>query len=89
LAVLDPLLIIGLAMLAAYRYVPESPSRHPGRVDWLAAAALSSWLVALLLPLSKADSLGLGLRPHDRALRSRRRPVRRLVTIELRSRKTR
>lgn len=55
-----PLLIIGLAMLAAYRFVPESPTRHPGKVDWYAAAALSSWLVALLLPLSKATVWGWG-----------------------------
>jgi EmrB/QacA subfamily drug resistance transporter len=55
-----PMVIIGLTLLAAYRYVPESPSRHPGRVDWLAAAALSSWLVALLLPLSKATVWGWG-----------------------------
>ncbi|WBQ06814.1 MFS transporter [Kribbella sp. CA-293567] len=55
-----PLVVIGLAMLAAYRFVPESPSRHPGRVDWFAAAALSSWLVALLLPLSKATVWGWG-----------------------------
>ncbi|GAA1617186.1 MFS transporter [Kribbella sancticallisti] len=53
-----PLLVIGLVMLAAHRFVPESPSRHPGRVDWIAALALSSWLVALLLPLSKATVWG-------------------------------
>jgi EmrB/QacA subfamily drug resistance transporter len=53
-----PLLVVALAALAAYLFVPESPSRSQGRIDWLAAALLSGWLVALLLPLSKASVWG-------------------------------
>ncbi|GAB7051117.1 MFS transporter [Catenuloplanes indicus] len=42
----------------ALRVVPESPLRTPGRINWLAAALMSSWLVALLLPLTKASAWG-------------------------------
>ena len=48
------LTVAGLAL----RVVPESPVRTPGRVNWIAAALMSSWLVALLLPLSKAPVWG-------------------------------
>ncbi|MEI8407200.1 MULTISPECIES: MFS transporter [unclassified Kribbella] len=53
-----PLVVVTLAALMARRYVPESPNRVPGRIDWLAAALLSGWLVALLLPLSAGRSWG-------------------------------
>ncbi|TCO48373.1 EmrB/QacA subfamily drug resistance transporter [Kribbella antiqua] len=55
-----PLAVIVVAGLMARRYVPESPNRVPGRIDWLAAALLSGWLVALLLPLSAGRSWGWG-----------------------------
>jgi EmrB/QacA subfamily drug resistance transporter len=55
-----PLVVIVVAGLMARRYVPESPQRVPGRIDWLAAALLSGWLVALLLPLSAGRSWGWG-----------------------------
>ncbi|TCN35347.1 EmrB/QacA subfamily drug resistance transporter [Kribbella orskensis] len=53
-----PFLVVVLAAFTAFRFVPESPSRAPGRIDWLAAVLLSGWLVALLLPLSKAAAWG-------------------------------
>lgn len=49
--------VLGVGLLA-WRLVPPSPVRTPGRVNWLAAALLSGWLVALLLPLSKAAAWG-------------------------------
>lgn len=55
-----PMIIVTATALLAYRYVPESPTRSPGRVNWLAALLLSGWLVALLLPLSEASSWGWG-----------------------------
>ncbi|TCO34584.1 EmrB/QacA subfamily drug resistance transporter [Kribbella steppae] len=55
-----PLVVVTLAAVMARRYVPESPQRVPGRIDWLAAALLSGWLVALLLPLSAGRSWGWG-----------------------------
>ncbi|MFI7605198.1 MFS transporter [Micromonospora sp. NPDC049366] len=53
-----PMAIVGLTALAAYRFVPESPVRAPGRINWLAAGLLSGWLVALLLPISQGAAWG-------------------------------
>src|SRR6266540_6554869 len=53
-----PLVVVSLAAVMVRRYIPESPNRVPGRIDWLAAALLSGWLVALLLPLSAGRSWG-------------------------------
>ncbi|MEZ0077108.1 hypothetical protein [Planotetraspora sp. GP83] len=53
-----PLIFVVATAFLAHRYVPESPVRMPGRVDWLVAALLSLWLVALLVPLSEATSWG-------------------------------
>ncbi|MEV5966172.1 MFS transporter [Kribbella sp. NPDC051952] len=53
-----PMVIISLSAVMVRRYVPESPNKVPGRIDWLAAAFLSGWLVALLLPLSAGRSWG-------------------------------
>ncbi|WP_330186436.1 MFS transporter [Dactylosporangium sp. AC04546] len=54
-----PFGVILVTLLLAYRWIPASPVRTPGRVNWLAAALLSGWLVALLLPLSKINAWGL------------------------------
>jgi EmrB/QacA subfamily drug resistance transporter len=55
-----PMGVVLLVALAAWRLVPASPHRTPGRVNWPASALLSGWLVALLLPLSEATSWGWG-----------------------------
>jgi EmrB/QacA subfamily drug resistance transporter len=55
-----PMGVVVLVAIAAWRLVPASPNRTPGRVNWLASALLSAWLVALLLPLSEATSWGWG-----------------------------
>ncbi|MET7834991.1 MFS transporter [Micromonospora sediminicola] len=55
-----PLVVVGLTALAAYRFVPPSPVRTPGRINWLSALLLSGWLVALLLPVSKGAAWGWG-----------------------------
>ncbi len=55
-----PLIFTVLAMLCAYFFVPESPVRTPGKINWVAAILLSSWLVALLLAISEAPSWGWG-----------------------------
>lgn len=55
-----PVGIVAVTTLIALRYVPESPNRADGRVNWLGAVLLSGWLVALLLPLSQAGSWGWG-----------------------------
>ncbi|MEW2560896.1 MFS transporter [Streptomyces griseorubiginosus] len=55
-----PVAIVIAATLIAVRYVPESPRRAEGNVNWLGAVLLSAWLVALLLPLSQAGKWGWG-----------------------------
>jgi len=41
-------------------FVPESPVRSGGRINWQSAVLLSGWLVALLLPLSESRQSGWG-----------------------------
>lgn len=53
-----PLVAVVAVGLFAWRLVPASPVRTPGKVNWLSAALLSVWLIALLLPLSKATVWG-------------------------------
>jgi EmrB/QacA subfamily drug resistance transporter len=55
-----PAIILGIATVAAKVVVPESPVRAPGRLSWGAAALLSGWLVALLVPISEAPAWGWG-----------------------------
>ncbi|WP_406375159.1 MFS transporter [Streptomyces sp. NBC_00647] len=55
-----PVAVVAATTLIALRYVPESPNRAQGRVNWLGAVLLSGWLVALLLPLSQASHWGWG-----------------------------
>jgi EmrB/QacA subfamily drug resistance transporter len=55
-----PAIILGIATVAAKVVVPESPVRAPGRLNWGAAALLSAWLVALLVPISEAPAWGWG-----------------------------
>ncbi|MCW2506904.1 MAG: Multidrug resistance transporter, superfamily protein, partial [Modestobacter sp.] len=58
-----PMIVLVIAALAAHFLVPESEVRTAGTVNWLAAALLSGWLVALLLPVSQAPSWGWGSAP--------------------------
>ena len=53
-----PLVIILVAGICTWAFVPESPVRTPGRIDLLAAVLLSGWLVALLVGVSEAPSWG-------------------------------
>lgn len=53
-----PLVAITIAFITTVRFVPESPVKTPGRVNWLGAALLSSWLVALLYGISRASTWG-------------------------------
>ncbi|WP_371483756.1 MFS transporter [Kitasatospora sp. NBC_00315] len=55
-----PVIIVAITAIIAHRYVPESPSRTEGSVNWLASVLLSGWLVALLLPVSQAAKWGWG-----------------------------
>ena len=53
-----PLVAVVLALVATWLFVPESPVRSPGRVNWLGASLLSGWLVAILLGFSEAPTWG-------------------------------
>jgi EmrB/QacA subfamily drug resistance transporter len=53
-----PLVAVVLALVATWLFVPESPVRSPGRVNWLGASLLSGWLVAILLGFSQAPTWG-------------------------------
>jgi EmrB/QacA subfamily drug resistance transporter len=53
-----PLVVLLVAMAGAQLFVPESPLRVPGRVDWVGAVLLAGWLVALLLAVSQGQSWG-------------------------------
>lgn len=55
-----PMIMTILAAVAAHFFVPESPIRTPGRINWLPAVLLSGWLVALLVALSQASVWGWG-----------------------------
>jgi EmrB/QacA subfamily drug resistance transporter len=55
-----PVGVVAVTTLIALRYVPESANRAQGHVNWSGAVLLSSWLVALLLPLSQASRWGWG-----------------------------
>ena len=55
-----PLAVIVAASVATWLLVPESPIRVPGRVNWVAAALMSTGLVILLVTISEATSWGWG-----------------------------
>lgn len=53
-----PMIITAIAAVAAVVFVPESPVRSPGKINWGAALLLSAWLVALLLAVSQGPKWG-------------------------------
>ncbi len=53
-----PLAVILGATLATQLFIPESPVKVPGRVNWLAAALMSAGLVVVLLAVSQAGRWG-------------------------------
>jgi MFS family permease len=53
-----PMVVAGLALLATFLFIPESPVRTRGTVNIGAALTLAAWLVALLLGLSEGSDWG-------------------------------
>ena len=53
-----PLVLLVPATIAVYLFVPESPVRVPGRVNWPGAALMSGGLAAVLLAVSEAPVWG-------------------------------
>jgi EmrB/QacA subfamily drug resistance transporter len=53
-----PLVLVVIAAVMTLLYVPESPIKSPGHVNWAGAALLSAWLVCVLIAISEAQSWG-------------------------------
>ena len=53
-----PLAAVLITIVSAVFFIPESPVRTPGTVNWTASALLSGWLVALLIGVSEGQSWG-------------------------------
>ncbi len=55
-----PLVMTLVATVATFAFVPESPVRAPGRINWLGALFMSSWLVTGLVAVSEGPTWGWG-----------------------------
>jgi EmrB/QacA subfamily drug resistance transporter len=55
-----PLVAIVIAAVATWRFIPESPVRVPGRINWLAAALMTVGLSAVLIAVSETTTWGWG-----------------------------
>ena len=55
-----PLVVALVAGVLIWRFVPESPVRIPGRVNWLAAVLMSLGLCAILIAISQTTTWGWG-----------------------------
>jgi EmrB/QacA subfamily drug resistance transporter len=53
-----PLVPVAAAIAATVLFVPESPVKSPGAVNWAGAALLSAWLVCLLVAISEGPTWG-------------------------------
>jgi EmrB/QacA subfamily drug resistance transporter len=55
-----PLAATLIAALATWRFIPESPVRVPGRINWLAAALMTIGISIVLLAVSETTTWGWG-----------------------------
>jgi MFS family permease len=55
-----PLAATVLAAVATWRYIPESPVRVPGKINWLAAALMTVGISIVLLAISETTTWGWG-----------------------------
>lgn len=55
-----PLILVIIATITTLLFVPESPIKSPGRINWGGAILLSGWLVCLLVAISEGSSWGWG-----------------------------
>ncbi len=55
-----PFVLVVAATVMTVFFVPESPIKTPGKINWLGAFLLSGWLVALLLAISEGSGWGWG-----------------------------
>ena len=55
-----PLLVTLLAAYCTWRYIPESPVRSPGSVNWVAAALMSLGICCVLIAIAQTTVWGWG-----------------------------
>jgi MFS family permease len=55
-----PLLASAIAALATWRFIPESPVRVPGKINWGAAALMTIGISTVLLAVSETTTWGWG-----------------------------
>jgi MFS family permease len=55
-----PLVLTVIAALATWRFIPESPIRVPGRINWLAATLMTVGISTVLLAISQTTRWGWG-----------------------------
>jgi MFS family permease len=55
-----PLVLIVAAAICTWRFVPESPVRVPGRINWPAAAQMSGGMTFVLVAVSETTTWGGG-----------------------------
>jgi MFS family permease len=55
-----PLVATIVAAVATWRFIPESPIRVPGRINWLAAALMTVGISTVLLAISQTTTWGWG-----------------------------
>jgi len=55
-----PLVALVISAVATWRYVPESPIKTPGQINWLAALLMSIGLVMVLVAVSETTVWGWG-----------------------------
>jgi EmrB/QacA subfamily drug resistance transporter len=55
-----PLVVTLLAAWFTWRYIPESPVRSPGKVNWLAASLMSIGIIAILIAVAQTTTWGWG-----------------------------
>jgi EmrB/QacA subfamily drug resistance transporter len=55
-----PLAVTLVGLVVIWRWIPESPVRAPGRINWTAAALMSAGIATLLIGISKATDWGWG-----------------------------
>ena len=79
-----PLAVTVLAAIATWRYIPESPIRAPGRINWLAASVMSLGFSLVLIGIAQTSVWGWGS-AKTCAVRRRTGGLRAWVVIELRS----
>jgi hypothetical protein len=55
-----PLVATLIAALATWRFIPESPVRVPGRINWPAAALMTTGMSTVLIAISETTTWGWG-----------------------------